>query len=163
DALGLLTLLTGLDLGARRCRYRRRDAGAEAEPARLRRPRLVNDVAFLVVQQLAHRERLNRNSHRLRPLRRRDLGGAGEAGAHFGNLAVERDHYFEVGGGARAGLLAAGGLDRAVADLGDVTGVGLALDRVDGDLGHLADPDNRDIGFVDFDFGFDDRHVSDGE
>ena len=121
---------------------------------------LRDDLAGRVVDQLAHGHRLDRHGHRLGPRRRRDVGGAGEAGTHLGDLAVDRHRDLEVGRGL-AGLPGGGLDDRAVADLGHLAGEGLVRDRVDLDLGQLADLDERDVGLVDLDFGLDDRHVGD--
>ena len=95
---------------------------------------LRDDLAGRVVDQLAHGHRLDRHGHRLGPRRRRDVGGAGEAGTHLGDLAVDRHRDLEVGRGL-AGLPGGGLDDRAVADLGHLAGEGLVRDRVDLDLG----------------------------
>ena len=94
-----------------------------------------------------------------------DVGGAGEAGADLGRAGVEGDDDLEIGGGARGGRrrLAGRRLNRAVADLGDPAGEGLAADGVDGHDRLLADLHQGNVGLVDFDLGLDHRHVGHGE
>jgi hypothetical protein len=107
-------------------------ARTEAE-ARLRGTRRRDDVALLVVDQLTDAERLNRHGHRLFARGGGDLGRAGEAGADVGDLLVECDHDLEVGRRSRAGGGCPGGLDRAVADLGDLARERAVRDGVDRD------------------------------
>ncbi len=51
---------------------------------------------------------------------------------------------------------------RLIAHQGDVAFEVAAGQRVDGDVGRLADLDVDDVGFVDLDFGGDDAHVGEG-
>src|SRR5215471_482316 len=150
DAFELLPLLARLQL-------LRLDGRARAALGGLRV--VADDVAVLVDHHLAHRRRLDRDPDDLRAGRRRDFGRAGEARPNLGDRLVDLHLDEEVGRLRRRGR--AGGLERAVADLDDVAGERLVLDRVDGDLRLLADLDVGDVGLVDFDLRFDQRHVGD--
>jgi hypothetical protein len=80
---------------------------------------------------------------------------------------IEGDDDLEVlgflgAGGALAGGDAGGAEQRLVADLGDVALEDAAGERVDGDVGGLAELDVDDVGLVDLDLGGDDGHVGEG-
>ena len=134
-AFTFLALLARLEL-RHRGRRRRRLRRSETE-ARPRRPRLVDRCC--PSRRTSARGPSSTGSAPTTTCLlggRRDLGRAREAGPHFGNLAVDRDRDLEVRRRARGA--GAGGLDRAVADLGDLAGEHPIGNRVDLDLRDLA-------------------------
>ena len=145
----LLAFLARLELGGR--------PGRPSSTRLAGRDRFAHDGALLVDDDLTHRGRLDRHGDHALPRGRGDLRRAGEPRTHVGDLLVEREHDLEVGRHGRGGLT--GGLDRAVADLGDLRGERAARHRVDGDLGLLPELDGGDVGLVHLDLGLDDRHV----
>ena len=123
--------------------------------------RLANHLALVVVEHLAHRQRLNRHCHDVLPLRRRNFRGARESRTDVGHRFLERDDHLERGGLSLSRVLRRAGLDRAVADLRHTSlerSIGNGVDR---DLGFLLERDARDLCLVHFDFCFDHRHVGD--
>ena len=144
--------------GRRLVRRRNRRLDIRAATATLRR--FPYHLVLVVVEHLADGQRLDRHRDHVLPRRRRDLGRAGEAGPDVRYLLVERDHHPERRRLALSGVLRRG-LDRAVADLGDVTAEGPVRHGVDGHLRHLSNGHRRDFRLVYFNFGLDDRHVGD--
>src|SRR4030095_4540401 len=123
--------------------------------------RRLHDLAADVVHELAYRDSRDRNCRHVLARGGRDVGGACEARAHVRHLLVEHDDNLEIRGLLRRRQLSGHRLYRAVADLGDVPLERPIGDRIDADLGLLAEHHGRNAGLVDFHFRLNDRHVGD--
>ena len=110
-----------------------------------------------IVDQLSHGDRRNRYCRHALARRRRDIGRAGEPGPDVGHLLVEHDDHLEVGR-LRPDRARRRRLNRAVADFSDVTFEGLVGQRVDRDLGLLAELHVWDARFVDLDLRLNHGH-----
>ena len=152
NAFGLLARLSRLQL-----RRRRRRA---APGVRVLGAGLLHDAALCVVDELAHGDGRNRHGHDILASGCRDLGRAREPRADVRHVLVEHDDHFEVGR-LLIGRRLTGRLNRAVADFRHVPLEGPVGNRVDRDFRDLPELDVRNVGFVDLDFGLDDRHVGD--
>jgi hypothetical protein len=98
----------------------------------------------LEVALLADGERLNRDGNGILAGCGGDLGGARQSRANFVGRVIHGDHHLEIlgflaGNRALRSRHAGGPQNRRVADFGDVAGERLIGDRVDGDLGDLAE------------------------
>ena len=78
-----LRVWPGFELGGRR-------RAASAAAGALVGLRLLHDLPVRVVDQLAHGDGRNRHRDDVLARRGRDVGRAGEAGPHVGNLLVDR-------------------------------------------------------------------------
>src|SRR2546428_5527474 len=153
DALGFFARVAGRQFGGRGHWFDGR-----------RSPAFVVGLGFLhhlpirIVDQLPDGDRRDRDGHHALTRGRGDVGRAGEARAHVNDGLIEDHNHLEVRR-LRAGRRAGRRLNRAVADLADVTLERFLGDGVDRDLRQLADLDVRDVRFVDFDLRLNDRHV----
>src|ERR1041385_5888960 len=157
-----LACLTGTSF---RRRLRRRRSRCAKETPLHRRRWFVNEPALRVEQHVAHGQRLNRHRDDVLARRRRDLGGAGEAGTHIRHRVVDRHDHLEVRGLPlpRGRRLRGCRLNRTVADVGDAPLEHVVGYRVDRHHRGLSDSDVRNIGLVHLDLRLDGRHVRDRE
>ena len=124
-----------------------------------RRPpgrRLLHDLPLVVVHELADRRRLDR--HATAPVRVAVVMSAVHVkpGRTSGILAVDRHATLKLVACVAAAPVAWIGLLPISVTL---RGERLVRQRVDRDLGRLAELHVRDVGLVDLDLGLDDRHV----